>query len=397
MAVARMIARSLAKTACTPGLAALCLLSFSAHAADWRVTLIEQANNPQLDRTRLERAYLGHPGGSAADGVMVAVDEAQFELEAAKARILLKTEAAAGIAEARTAAQSAEKNGASALLVNLPADWAAAVAGAVKLPVLNVGASDDRLRERACATNLYHLLPSERMRADAVGQALLARKWTQVLLLTGASAEDAERSAVALATIKRYGLKLVANKPYKLSADPRERSLANLSLLTANMAYDAVWVVDSDGEFARGLPYNTAQARPVVGDAGLVAVAWSAQFERFGGPQVSRRFAKAAKRPMTGHDWASWMAGKALVALAIAQTKLELAAVGKALLQSNLDGSKGVAMQFRPWDRQLRQPLLLSDGQGVQGAMPLEGVMHPRNTLDTLGADEPEKLCKTPS
>jgi hypothetical protein len=24
-------------------------------------------------------------------------------------------------------------------------------------------------------------------------------------------------------------------------------------------------------------------------------------------------------------------------------------------------------------------------------------VMHPRNTLDTLGADEPEKLCKTPS
>ena len=163
------------------------------------------------------------------------------------------------------------------------------------------------------------------------------------------------------------------------------------------MTYDAVWVIDSDGEFARGLPYNTAQARPVVGDAGLVALAWSAQFERFGGPQVSRRFAKAAKRPMTGHDWASWMAGKALVALAMAQTKLDSVAVGKALLQTNLDGSKGVAMQFRPWDRQLRQPLLLSDGQGVQASMPLEGVMHPRNTLDTLGADMPEKLCKTPS
>jgi ABC transporter substrate binding protein (PQQ-dependent alcohol dehydrogenase system) len=397
MAIAYKIASWLAKTACTTGLAGLCFFALSAQAADWRVTLIEQTNSPQLDRTRLERAYLGHPGGSAADGVNVAVDEAQFELYAAKARIVLKTEAVAAIADARTAAQSAEKNGASALLVNLPADWVAAVAGAVKLPVLNVGASDDRLRERDCAANLYHLLPSDRMRADALGQALLARKWTHVLLLSGASTEDAQRTAVALATIKRYGLKLVANKSYKLSADPRERSLANITLLTANLSYDAVWVIDSDGEFARGLPYNTAQARPVVGDAGLVALAWSMQFERFGAPQVSRRFAKAAKRPMTGHDWASWMAGKALAALAMGQTKLDPASVSKALQQANLDGSKGVSMQFRPWDRQLRQPLLLSDGQGVQGAMPLEGVMHPRNTLDTLGADEPEKLCKPAS
>lgn len=391
------IARWLASAACVTSLGGLCFLPLSAQAADLRVTLIEQANSPQLDRTRLERAYLGHPGGSAADGVMVAVDEAQFELEAAKARVTLKTESVAAIADARLAAQSAEKSGASVVLVNLPADWVAAVAGAVKLPVLNVGASDDRLRERNCAANLYHLLPSERMRADALGQALLARKWTQVLLLTGPSPDDAQRTAVALATIKRYGLKLVASKPYKLSADPRERSLANLTLLTANLSYDAAWVIDSDGEFARSLPYNTAQARPVVGDAGLVALAWSAQFERFGGPQVSRRFAKAAKRAMTGHDWASWMAGKALVAVAAAQTKLDPAAVGKALLQASLDGSKGVAMQFRAWDRQLRQPILLSDGQGVLATMPLEGVLHPRNTLDTLGADEPEKLCKPSS
>ncbi len=397
MAPTRKIFNWLATKACTAGLAGLWLLCLSAHAIDWRVTLIEQANSPQLDRTRLERAYLGHPGGSAADGVSVAVDEAQFELDAAKARMVLKTESVAAMADARATAQSAEKNGAAALLVNLPADWVAAVAGAVKLPVLNVGTSDDRLRERDCAANLYHLLPSERMRADAVGQTLLARKWTQVLLLTGASAEDAARSAVAVAAIKRYGLKLVANKPYKLSTDPRERSSSNLTLLTANMAYDAVWVIDSDGEFARGLPYNTALARPVVGDAGLVALAWNTQFERFGAPQVSRRFAKAAKRPMTSHDWASWMAGKALVSLAVAQTKLDPATVGKALTQASLDGSKGVAMQFRSWDRQLRQPILLSDGQGVLATMPLEGVMHPRNTLDTLGADEPEKLCKPKS
>ena len=378
-------------------LAGRCLglcLCVTAQAAPWNLTLLEQATSPQLERSRLERAYLGHAGGSASDGVAVALDEAQFELEAAKLAVTIKTEPVATLDAARIAAQKAEKAGAPLLLVNLPAAWVSGVAAAVKLPVLNISASDDVLRERDCQANVYHLLPSERMRADALAQALMARKWTQVLLLAGPTPDDAQRSAVAQAAIKRYGLKLVAAKPFKLSTDPRERSLANLTLLTANLSYDVVWVVDSDGEFARGLPYNTAQARPVVGDAGLVALAWQAQFERFGAPQVSRRFAKAAKRPMTDHDWAAWMAGKAIAATAAAAARGEAALVAKALLEASLDGSKGVAMQFRPWDRQLRQPVLLTDGQGVIATLPLEGVLHPRNALDTLGADEAEKLCK---
>ena len=155
-----------------------------------------------------------------------------------------------------------------------------------------------------------------------------------------------------------------------------------------------VWVVDSDGEFARGLPYRTALPRPVVGDAGLVAVAWHASFERFGAPQVSRRFAKAANRPMTGHDWAAWMAGKALAAAAVAAPKGPLAAFHKALADGSVDGSKGVTMEFRPWDGQLRQTVLLTDGQGVVAWAPIDGLLHPKNTLDTLGADAPEKACK---
>jgi ABC transporter substrate binding protein (PQQ-dependent alcohol dehydrogenase system) len=219
-----------------------------------------------------------------------------------------------------------------------------------------------------------------------------------VLLLSGPSAPDLERSAAAQAAIQRYGLKLVASKNFKLSTDPRERQLANPLLLTAGSNYDVVWVVDSDGEFARGLPYNTAAARPVVGDAGWVALAWHPQFERFGAPQVTRRFAKAARRTMTDHDWASWMAGKAIATAAAAQPQ---ASNSRQLLQAlgnaQLDGSKGVNLQFRPWDRQLRQPLLLTDGQGVLATLPLEGILHPHNSLDTLGADEPQKLCKAPS
>jgi ABC transporter substrate binding protein (PQQ-dependent alcohol dehydrogenase system) len=126
----------------------------------------------------------------------------------------------------------------------------------------------------------------------------------------------------------------------------------------------------------------------------LVALAWHGQFERFGAPQVNRRFVKLAKRPMTDPDWAAWVAGRAAsAAVSSVAPNAGAEAWRGALLRLGLDGSKGVNLQFRPWDRQLRQPLLLSDGQGVQATAPVDGLLHPRNVLDTLGADEAEKLC----
>jgi len=365
-----------------------------AAAATLKATLISPENDPRLDRTRVERAYLGHAGGPAADGVQVALDEGGFELEAAGASIALSPATARSVESARTAAQAAEKAGAALILTDLPADWTLAVADAVKLPVLNLGAPDDSLRQQDCRPRLYHLLPSERMRADAVAQTLVSRKWSKLLLLIGPSPQDQQRAATAQASIKRYGLQVVASKPFKLSTDPRERDLANPLLLTAGNAYDAVWVVDSDGEFARGLPYRTVLPRPVVGDAGLVALAWHAQFERYGAPQVSRRFFKAAKRAMTDRDWAAWMAGKTLLALATAAPKGPNSAWAQVLAKTSVDGSKGVNLSFRAWDGQLRQTLLLTDGQGVIAQAPIEGLLHPTDVLDTLGADAPEKLCK---
>ncbi len=363
-------------------------------AAAFKATLLQRADDPRLDRSRLERAVLGHPGGPAAEAVAVALDEARLELQSEGASIALETVQVASAAAAREAAAKAQAGGHVALLADLPADWLLALTEGLQLPVLNLGEAADRLRERDCRPRLLHVIPSERMRADALAQALMARQWKQVLLLTGPSAQDAERAAVAQAAIKRYGLQLVASKPFKLSADPRERALANPQLLTQG-SYDVVWVVDSDGEFARALPYRTALARPVVGDGGLVALAWHASFERFGSPQVSRRFARAAKRPMTAHDWSAWLGAKALAAAVSAAPKGPAAAVHKALLEGELDGSKGVNLGFRAWDGQLRQPLLLSDGQTVVATAPLEAILHPKNILDTLGADAPEKLCKS--
>jgi ABC transporter substrate binding protein (PQQ-dependent alcohol dehydrogenase system) len=374
-------------------LAATLAVPAPAAAAVLKATLITPADDARMERSRIDRAYLGHPGGPLVEGLELAVDEARFELEAAGAEVALASAPAASIDAARAAAVAAEKNGAAVLLTDLPAEWTLAVADAVKLPVLNLSDASDRLRQQDCRARLFHLIPSERMRSDALAQTLVSRKWSKLLLLVGGSAQDASRAATTQASIKRYGLQLVGSKPFKVSADPRERDLANPLLLTAGSSYDAVWVVDSDGEFARTLPYRTVLPRPVVGDGGLVALAWHAQFERYGAPQVARRFAKAAKRPMTAHDWAAWMAGKTLTAAAIAAPKGPNAAWAQALAKSALDGSKGTGLSFRAWDGQLRQPMLLTDGQGVISQAPAEGVLHPRNVLDTLGADAPEKLC----
>lgn len=42
-----------------------------------------------------------------------------------------------------------------------------------------------------------------------------------------------------------------------------------------------------------------------------------------------------------------------------------------------------------------RQPIFLTHGDGVAVQTPIEGAMHPRDVLDTLGTDERESTCKT--
>jgi len=369
----------------------LALAAWPAEAATFKLSLLLPMDDPRLERGRLERAAVGQPGGSAADGLKAGLAEGRFELDAAGHKFELEVLEIGNAAAAKAAALEAERAGAAVIVADLPAPWLLAAADATKLPLLNIGAAADSLRQSDCRRNLWHVLPSERMRSDALAQYLAARRWQQVLLLTGPN--DVERAATAQASIRRHGLKLVASRPFKLSADPRDREFANPLLLTQG-SYDAVWVVDSDGEFAVGLPYRAALPRPVVGDAGLVAVAWSPRFERFGAPQLSRRFAKAAARPMAPYDWAAWMAGKLVVAAAVAPGVQSPAALAQGLSSSQVDGSKGVSLSLRPWDGQLRQPMLLSDGIAVVATAPQEGVLHPKDALDTLGADAPEKLCK---
>ena len=375
----------------------------AAHSATTQVTLavISLAGDARYANRRMERGYPGHPQGRALQGVQLALDEAAFELDTAGVALNVRDVVLPDMAALPKALADLKAAKVQHLVADLPlaelrqlVQTAPAVLGGAV--VFNTGLDDDSLRAQNCAAHLLHTLPSAAMRADTLAQYLAARNWRKVLLLQGPEPGDVLMGEAFNRAAKRYGLKITQTKPFKLSGDPRERDLSNTRLLTGEREHEVVAVMDADGEFARTLPYATQWPRPVVGASGLVAQAWHPQWERNGGPQLTRRFQKMAQRSMQSHDWAAWAAGKAVAALLVDDAKAPVPQQLKKLRAGTvvIDGFKGPRLTFRAWDGQLRQPMFVSHVDGVVGLAPLDGVLHPKEVLDTLGVDEQESACK---
>jgi ABC transporter substrate binding protein (PQQ-dependent alcohol dehydrogenase system) len=365
------------------------------------VAVVSLASDARYAPKQLERAYPNHPAGRVGDAVRMAVDDAALELQefglALKLREVQLADAQAlpkVLAELKVArVQHIVADLPADVLVALVKTAPAALGGAM---ILNVSADQDALRNEACAVALLHTTPSRQMHTDALAQYLAARNWRKVLLLQGPLPEDQLQGAAMVLSAKRYGLKILQTKPFKLSGDPRERDLFNTRLLTNERDHEVVAVMDSQGEFARTLPYATQWPRPVMGSNGLMAMAWHPQWERNGGPQISRRFQKLAKRPMQSQDWAAWIAVKAIAAGMATDPKADVTKQLKQLRAGDVvvDGNKGPGLTFRAWDGQLRQPIMLGHGDGVVGIAPLDGILHPTEVMDTLGTDQKESKCK---
>lgn len=354
------------------------------------------------DRYHEDRIYarnLAQGEGEPEPGLAVALRESRFNAKAVGVELGEKQVRADDAKGLVAAIERLYGEGTRYFLIDAPGSVVAEVAAAVKgrdVLLFNVSAHDDALRQQQCQANLLHTAPSHAMQADALAQYLVSRKWRSVLVLQGPLPEDALIAQAFERSAKRFGIKIEAKRDFILSNDPRERDQGNVGLLTSNADYDVVFVADSDGEFARGVPYSTVRPRPVVGAEGLVAVGWHWSWERNGAPQLNTRFERQAKYRMSEAGWAAWMAAKTVIEAMQRTGGADFGKIRDYPLgpEITIDGFKGHRLSFRSWNHQLRQPMLLATHNAVIERAPIQGFMHQTNTLDTLGFDQRESQCK---
>lgn len=271
--------------------------------------------------------------------------------------------------------------------------------------ILNVRSSDDSLRQERCRTNVFHIIPSWAMRADALAQYLLWKKWSRWFLIAGKSPADQEFVAAIKRAAERFRGNIVEERSYAFEAGARrvetghQQVQTQMPLLTQRAPdHDVVFAVDNDEAFGEYLLFRTDQPRPVVGTHGLVAVAWHRSFEQWGGMSLQSGFERLAGRIMTERDYTAWLALRAFGEAVVRTENADARKLRAYILSDQFEvaGFKGQAMTFRHWDRQLRQPILLSGPRSLVSMSPQEEFLHEKFHTDSLGFDEPETKCPFP-
>jgi len=263
--------------------------------------------------------------------------------------------------------------------------------------IVNVRSQDNALRDVACRANLLHTIPSHAMRADALAQFLLLRRWDDLVMIRGRHPADRAFGDAIARSADKFGLKIKQTKDWITDADLRRTASSELPLFTQGLGkHDILIVADETDDFARYLPYNTWLPRPIAGSEGIRPVAWSPAVESWGAAQLQARFSDSAGRPMRPVDYAAWAAIRTL-GEAVTRTNSAEAATLRAYILSDafeLAGFKGRKLSYRTWNGQMRQVIHLVHPRAVVANAPLPGFLHQRTELDTLGLDRPESACQ---
>jgi ABC transporter substrate binding protein (PQQ-dependent alcohol dehydrogenase system) len=286
------------------------------------------------------------------------------------------------------------------VVINLSATQVNQVADlpeAKKMLLFDVGTIDDALRNEQCRRNVLHFLPSRAMRADALAQYLMKKRWVKWFLVVGTNQEDLLFANAIKRSAKRFGLQIVAEKTWDHTYDARRTAQSDVAVFTQTEDdYDVLVVADESGQFGEYLDYRTWTPRPVIGTQGLVPAAWHKTHEQWGAIQIQNRFKEKAHRWMEEQDYAAYLALRAIGEATTRTRSSDLSTVKDYMLSDSfaLQGYKGSPLSFRSWDGQLRQPVLLAAPRSLVAVAPIEGFLHPKTELDTLGYDLPESLCK---
>ncbi len=274
--------------------------------------------------------------------------------------------------------------------------------GAPESLIFNGRVSDDDLRVDTCFPQVFHTALSRAMRADALVQFLVWKKWTDLFLFAGTTEGDKAYAEAFRRAARKFGAKIVAEDSYAYSPIARRTDSGHIQVqrqmplaTQGGGDYDVMIAVDENEVFGEYLPFNTFAPRPVAGTHGLVPSSWHRVQEQWGSTQFQRRFTKIAGRWMEERDYGAWLGIRAIGEAVTRTSSADTKTLREHLRSPKfaLGGFKGVGLSFRPWNQQMRQPVLLVNKRVLVSASPQPGFLHQRTTLDSLGFDEPETDC----
>jgi len=282
--------------------------------------------------------------------------------------------------------------------------------------LFNVRATDVSLRQENCRANVMHIVPDRYMLADALAQYLVTMKWTNWLLVHGSTPGDLAYADAIKRAAGRFGATIVDVREYKDTSGGRRDDVGTIppgaaaslpgkqaslnGTVPADPAYQIIVVADEDQSFGPFMPYRGgADPRPVAGTTGLTATTWSPGHEKWGATQANNNFQKDFHRLMLPIDYQAYVATRAIGEAVTRNADGDFATVDAFIHGPELQLApfKGIKQQFRPWDGQFRQPIIIATDKVPVSFSPQRGfphASHPEIEVDTLGIDEPESLCK---
>jgi ABC transporter substrate binding protein (PQQ-dependent alcohol dehydrogenase system) len=275
--------------------------------------------------------------------------------------------------------------------------------------LFNVSATDVSLRQEDCRANIVHIVPDRYMLADALAQYLVSMKWTRWLVVHGSTPEDLAYVDAIKRAAHRFGATIVDTREYKDQSGGRRDDVGVIppgkqasadAAFAASPDYQVIMVADEEQSFGPYMPYRGGgEPRPVAGTTGLIATTWSHGHEKWGATQAHNNFEKDFNRLMLPLDYQAYVAARAIGEGITRNPEADFATVAAFIRGPELQLApfKGIKQQFRPWDGQFRQPIIIATDKVPVSVSPQRGfphASHPEIEVDTLGIDEPESKCK---
>jgi ABC-type branched-subunit amino acid transport system substrate-binding protein len=369
----------------------------------------------------------GEAGQNAVVAAGLAAEEANYVAEAFGKVVRLRTEKAASPNEASQKVTKLVRQGRTKAILgggDDPLTQAIQEASTREgIVFLNTMSRSEGLRGAKCHRLTFHVEASLAMYTDAMGQWLVRRaKQPRWGFLTPDSEAGAEMERLAKRALRRQGGTAVAREVVPASGRDYRAALAKLakarpdvvimnlagpSLLQALAQLTELGLdVQVAGPAMKAVDFWQAEPAKLTG---VWPVLWFHGFRKYSGRELNKRLAARLGRPAESHTWASYTAMKAVWEAVLKSGGSDTASLVSFFEKGRgVDAHKGQPLTFRPWDHQLRQPLMIIQSKvppkdakrwdifELLGEVPLRGTPGENRAaiLDTLGLSAAESRCR---